>query len=147
MSEIMFSSDSMSKNIFSTAENTWMSTFVYNIIVLEWLENNGSKCENDRTFLLYHCWFQWISIVIYIQAILDLQNNLSFQETQQTNTTIGCHLKKNEFFIKRAVFPVKTSFLPLSYNINLGKVNAFILEQIRIVEFWPLIIIELTTCI
>ena len=43
MSEIMFFSDSMSKNIFSTAENTRMSTFVYNIIVLEWLENSGSK--------------------------------------------------------------------------------------------------------
>ena len=43
MSEIMFSSDSMSKKFFSTAENTRMSTFLYNIIVLEWLGNNGSK--------------------------------------------------------------------------------------------------------
>ena len=40
----MISSDSLSKKIFfSTAENTWISTFFYNIIVLEWLENNGSK--------------------------------------------------------------------------------------------------------
>ena len=42
MFEIMFSSDSMSKKIL-TPENTGMSSFVYNIIVLEWLGNNGSK--------------------------------------------------------------------------------------------------------
>ena len=35
---------------------------------------------------------QLISIVIHIQAILDFQNNLYFKETQQTNTTIDCHL-------------------------------------------------------
>ena len=49
MSEIMFSSDSMS-NFFSTAENTWMSTFVYNIIVLEWLGNNCSKMWEWQEF-------------------------------------------------------------------------------------------------
>ena len=53
MSEIMISSDSMSKKL-STSENTRMSTFVYNIIVLVWLGKNGLKCENDRNFLLYH---------------------------------------------------------------------------------------------
>ena len=50
MSEIMFSSDSMSKIFFSTAENTWISTFVYNIIVLEWLGNNGSKMWEWQEF-------------------------------------------------------------------------------------------------
>ena len=42
MSEIMISSDSMSKKK-STAENASMSTFVFNNIVLAWLESNGSK--------------------------------------------------------------------------------------------------------
>ena len=86
-----------------------MSTFVFNIIVLEWLENNGSKCENDSHFPHLHSWFQVISIVIHIQAILDFQNNLYFQKTQLTNATIGCHLwKNNEFIIKRVIFPVKS---------------------------------------
>ena len=49
MSAIMFSSDSMSI-FFSTAENTWMSTFLYNIIVLEWLGNNGSKIWEWQEF-------------------------------------------------------------------------------------------------
>ena len=86
-----------------------MSTFVYNIIVLEWLGNNGSKMWEWQE-LLYHFWFQLISIVIHIQAILDFQNNLYFKETQQTNATIACHLwkKNNEIFIKRAIFPVKS---------------------------------------
>ena len=97
------------------------------------------KCENDSHFLIYHFWFQLhvISIVIHIQAILDFQNNLYFQETQQTNATISC--QKSEFFIKRAVFPVKIKqqkqFWPWSYGINLEKVNSFILEQIWIIEF------------
>ena len=42
-SEIIFLVITCLKNIFSTAENTRMSTFVFNIIVLEWLENYGSK--------------------------------------------------------------------------------------------------------
>ena len=50
------------------------------------------KYENDRNFLLYKCWFQLIPIVIHIQAILDFQNNLYFNETQQANSTIACHL-------------------------------------------------------
>ena len=67
------------------------------------------KYENDMHFLHYHFWFQLISIVIHIQAVLDFQNNLFFKETQQTYATIACHLwKENEFFIKRAVFPVKS---------------------------------------
>ena len=59
-----------------------MSTFVDNIIVLEDRQTMVKKCENDRNFLLYHCWFKLISIVIHIQAILDFQNNLYFKETQ-----------------------------------------------------------------
>ena len=55
--------------------------------------------------------------------------------------------KQNEFFLKRAVFPVKASFRPQNYGINLGKVNSFILEQIRKIEPCPLIIIKLTTSI
>ena len=49
MSEIMFSSDSMSKNFF----NSWKYMnvyFVYNIIVLEWFENNGSKMWEWQEF-------------------------------------------------------------------------------------------------
>ena len=49
--------------------------------------------------------------------------------------------KKSKFFIKRAVFPVKSKlqklFWPQSYGINLEKVNSVILEQIRIIEFCP----------
>ena len=91
-------------------------------------------------FLIYnHFRFQLISIDIHIRAILDFQNNLYFQEIRQTNATISCHLLKNEFFIKRAIFPVKSKlqklFWPLSYGINLEKVNSFIREQIRIIEF------------
>ena len=121
------------KICFSTAENTWMSTFVFNIIVLVWLENNGLLV----IFLIYHFWFQLISIGIHIRAILDFQDNLNFQETRQT---ISCHLWKNpDFFIKRAVFPVKSKlwkpFWPQSDGVNLEKVNSFILGQIRIIEF------------
>ena len=47
-------------------------------------------------------------------------------------------LEKNEFFIIRAVFPWKASFQPQSYDINLGKVYSFIIEQVRIIEFCPL---------
>ena len=57
-----------------------MSTFIYNIIVLEWLENNGSKMWEWQSFLIYHFWLQLITIVITIRAILDFQNNLYFQE-------------------------------------------------------------------
>ena len=102
------------------------------------------KCENDRNFLLYHCWFQLISIVIHIQAILDFQNNLYFKETQQTNATIACHLWKKTSSSSKGLFSLwKASF----YDIYLGKVNSFIIEQIRIIEFCPLNIIVLTTCI
>ena len=49
--------------------------------------------------------------------------------------------EKNEFFIKRAVFPVKSKlrkpFWPWSYGINLEKFDSFIKEQIRIIEFCP----------
>ena len=44
--------------------------------------------------------------------------------------------KKNEFFI-----PVKNNLSAA----DLGKVNSFIIEQIRIIEFCPLNIIVLTT--
>ena len=47
--------------------------------------------------------------------------------------------KKTEFFINRAIFPVKSKLQkPIwlqGYGINLEKVNSFILEQIRIIEF------------
>ena len=50
-------------------------------------------------------------------------------------------MKKTEFFIKKAIFPVKGKLRKLfwlwSYQINLEKVNSFILEQIRIIEFCP----------
>ena len=54
MSETMwqcFLSDSMAKQFLFTAENTWITTFVYNIIVLEWLGNNGSKMWEWHQFL------------------------------------------------------------------------------------------------
>ena len=106
MSAIIFSSDSMSIFFF----NSWTS-FTTSLFWNGW-ETMVQKFENDRNFLLYHCRFQLISIVIHIQAILDFQNNLYFKETQQTNAMITCHLwKKNEFFIKRAVFPVKSKLL------------------------------------
>ena len=91
--------------------------------------------------------FQLISIVIHIQAILDFQNNLYFQETQQTNATIACHLwkEKNKFFIKRAVFPVKSKLWAAELWYKFGKVKSFIIEQIGIIEFCPLTIILLTT--
>ena len=74
------------------------------------------RCENDSHFP--HLPFLIpINIVIHIRAILDFQYNLYFQETGQTP----------EFFIKRAVFPVKSKlqkpFWPLSDGINLKKVN------------------------
>ena len=76
-------------------------------------------------FLIYHF---WLSIAIHIPVILDFQNNLYFQETWQTNATI------------KAVFPVKSKlhkpFWLRSYGINLEKVNSFILEQLRIIEFY-----------
>ena len=101
MPEIMFSCDSMSKS--------FLLSFTTSLFWNGW-ETMVQKYENDRNFLLYHCWFQLISIVIHIQAILDFKNNLYFKETQQTNATFACHLwKKNEFFIKRAVFPVKSN--------------------------------------
>ena len=43
-------------------------------------------------FLIFHFGFQLISIVIHIQAILDFQNNVYFQETQQTNGMISSHI-------------------------------------------------------
>ena len=102
MSEIMFSCESMSI-FFSTAENTWMSTFVYNIIVLEWLGNNGSKMWEWHEFPPLP--LQLISIVINIQAILDFQNNLYFKETQQTNAKVACHLWKKRVFHQKGRFP------------------------------------------
>ena len=112
MSEIMFFSDSLT--IFFSQQlkiHECLLSFTTSFFWNGW-ETMIQKCENDRNFLLYHCWFQLISIVIHIQAILDFQNNLYFKETQQTNATIACHLwKKTEFFIKRAVFPVKIQLL------------------------------------
>ena len=53
-----------------------MSSFVFNIIVLEWLEHNGSKNVRITViFLIYHFWFQLISIVIHIRAILAEDKN------------------------------------------------------------------------
>ena len=219
MSEIMFSSYSMSKKYFFQKLKIHECLLSFSISLF-W---NGwkTKVQNVRMtgiFLIYHCWFQLISIVIHIQAIffvgaqwlsgrvldsrpkgrvfephrrhrvvsltkninpslvlvqprktrpfiterllmgrkesnqtnkqaiLDFQNSLYFQETQQTNATIGCHLwkKKNEFFIKRAVFHKKSK---RRYGINLEKVTSFILEKIRISEFCLLTIIVLTTSI
>ena len=143
MSEIMFSSDSMSKKYFF---NSWKYMNVYfrfqqycfGLVGKQWFKN----VRTTVIFLIYHFWFQLISIVIHIQAILDFQSNLYFQETRQTNATISCHFeKKNEFFIKTDVFPVKSKlqkpFWLQSYGINFQKVNFFILEQIRIIEFCP----------
>ena len=48
-----------------------MSTFVYNIIVLEWLGDNGSKMWEWQEFPPLP-----LLIVIHIQAILGFQNNL-----------------------------------------------------------------------
>ena len=45
MSEIMFSSDSKSKKEFQQLKIHELSTFVYNIIVLELMGNNGSKMQ------------------------------------------------------------------------------------------------------
>ena len=125
MFAIMFSSDSMSKKYFF---NSWKYMNVYfrlkhhcfGMVGKQWFKNVRMKV----IFLIYHFWFQLISIVIHIQTILDFQNNLYFQETWQTNARISCHLwKKNEFFIKRAIFPVKSKLLkpfwPRSYEINI----------------------------
>ena len=106
MSEIMFSSDSMSKNFFfqQLKKHEWLLSFTTSLLWNGW-ETMVQKCENDRNFLLYHCWFQLISIVIHVQAILDLQNNLYFKETQQTNATIAFHLWKKRVFHQKGIFP------------------------------------------
>ena len=120
-----------------------MSPFIFNIINLEWLVQN---VKMTGIFLIYHCWFPLISIVIHIQAILDFQNNLYFQKTQQTNATIDCHLWKKKSSSSKGSFPCENqAFAPWSYVINLEKVNSFILEQIRISKSCPLTIIMLTT--
>ena len=95
MSEIMFSSDSMSKkNFFQQLKiHECLLSFTTSLFLSGW-KTMVQKCMNDRNFLLYYCWFQLISIVIHIQAILDFQNNLYFKETQQTIATIACHLWK-----------------------------------------------------
>ena len=110
LSEIMFSSGSMSKKkkFQQLKIHECLLSFTTSLFWSGW-ETMVQKCENDRNFFLYHRWFQWISIFIHIQAILDFQNDPYCKETQQTNATIACHLwKKTEFFIKRAVFPVKS---------------------------------------
>ena len=88
MSEIMFSSDSMSKIFFF---NSW-------------------KYMNFYFRLQHHCfgmvgkqWFKNVRMTgissfttadsnQYQLSSLDFQNNLYFKETQQTNATIACHL-------------------------------------------------------
>ena len=109
MSEILFLVIASKKNFFQQLKiHECLLSFTTSLFSYGW-ETMVQKSENDRNFLLYHCWFQLISIVIHIQAILDFQNNVYFKETHQTNATIAGHLwKKYEFFIKRAVFPVKS---------------------------------------
>ena len=136
MSAIMFSSDRISKR---KNFNSWKYMNIYFSCFWNGWETMVQKFENDRNFLLYHCWFQLISIVIHIQAILDFLNNLYFKETQQTNATITCHLwQKTSSSSKGPFSQWKASFRLRSYDINLGKVNSFIKEQIRIIEFCPL---------
>ena len=140
MSAIMFSSDSMSFFFVQQLKiHECLLSFTTSLFWNGW-ETMVQKFENDRNFLLfYHCWFQLISIVIHIQAILDFQNNLYFQETQQTNATITCHIWKKKSSSSKGPFSLwKASFRLRSYDINLGKVNSFIIEQIRIIEFCPL---------
>ena len=54
MSEIMFSTHSMSFFLQQLKIHECLLEFTTSLF-FEWLENNGSKCENDRNFLLYHC--------------------------------------------------------------------------------------------
>ena len=100
------------KNNFSTAENTWISSFVFNIICFgmvrkQWFKNVWMTI----IFLIYHCWFQLIIIVIPKRAILDFQNNPYFQETWQTNATISCYLwKKNRVLHQKCLFLYRCHF-------------------------------------
>ena len=85
MSEKMFTSDSMSKKKIQQLKiHECLLSFTTSLFWNGW-KTMVQKCENDRNMLLYHYWFQLLSIVIHIQAILDFQNNLDFKETQQTN--------------------------------------------------------------
>ena len=141
MSEIMFSSDSMSKKKIQQLKIHECLLSITTSLFWNGWETMVQKFEIDRNFLIYHFWFQLISIVIHIQAILDFQNNLYFKETQQTNATIACHLWKKKSSSSKGPFSLwKASFLSQSYDINLGKANSF-----RIIEFCPLNIIVLTT--
>ena len=124
-----------------------MSSFLFNIIVLEWLEINGSKMWEWQSFISFTIsdskWFQIISIVIHIGAILDFQKITSTSKKHDKLMPWSAAIfKKNAFIIKRVIFPVKSKlqkpFWSQGYEITLEKVNSFILEQIRIIEFCPL---------
>ena len=59
-------------------------------------------------FLIYHFWFQLITIVIPIPAILGFQNSLYRPKPQQTNAMPrSAATFENKFFIKKPFFPVK----------------------------------------
>ena len=82
------------------------------------------KCENDRHFLIYHLLFQLMSIVIHIhvQAILDFQNNLYFQETQTIMPRSAAIFEKKTSSSSKGLFSLwKASFGQRIYGINLEK--------------------------
>ena len=69
MFAIMFSSDSMSKKKIQQLKiHECLLSFTTSLFWNGW-ETMVQKFENDRNFLLNHCWFKLISIVIHIQAI------------------------------------------------------------------------------
>ena len=141
----MFSSDSMSKKKF----NSWKYMNVYFR-----LQHHCFGMVGKQWFNMWE-WHEFppVPLLIPINIVchpytshLDFQNNLYFKETQQTNATIACHLWKKTSSSSKGLFSMwKASFPPRSYNINIGKVNFFIIEQIRIIEFCPLNNIVLTT--
>ena len=87
MSEIMFSSDSMSKKNFQQLKiHEFLLSFTTSLF------SNGWETVVQK-------------IVIHIQAILDFQINLYFKETQQTNAMITCHLRKKRVLHQKGRFP------------------------------------------
>ena len=55
MSQIIFSSDGMSKNIFQQLKiHECLLSFTTSLFWNGW-KTMVQKCENDRNFLLYHC--------------------------------------------------------------------------------------------
>ena len=138
----MFSSDSMSKKHFFQQLKTHecVLSFSTSLFWNGW-KTMVQKCqiENESHFP-YLPFLIPININFHPYVSLDFKNNLYFQETRQTNATIIYHLWKKIHHKGR--FPCKkqameTILATELWGKNLEKVNSFILEQIRIIEFCP----------